>query len=119
MAINEWGQLYVWGSNSSGQCGIENDSVVVYRVPKTVKALATKQIIQIACGQYHSLALTNSGEIYSFGSNLYGQLGLGFECEKVMKPTLVKSLAGIPIAFLGEFKGSERGGSKALKEAKR
>lgn len=100
MAVNEWGQLFVWGSNSSGQCGLENDSSAVYPVPKLVKSLATKQIVQIACGQFHSLALTNSGELYSFGSNLHGQLGLGFETEKVTKPTLVKSLAGVPIALL-------------------
>lgn len=100
MAINEWGQLFVWGSNSSGQCGLENDSSAVYPMPKLVKSLATKQIIQVACGQFHSLALTNSGEIYSFGQNLHGQLGLGFESEKVTKPTLIKSLVGIPIAYL-------------------
>lgn len=100
MAINEWGQLFVWGSNTSGQCGLENNSSAIYQEPKIVKSLATKQIVQIACGQFHSLALTNSGELYSFGSNLHGQLGLGFESEKVVKPTLVKSLAGVPIALL-------------------
>jgi E3 ubiquitin-protein ligase HERC4 len=45
------------------------------------------------------LALTNSGELWAFGSNCYGQLGLGNTCEKVSKPTLVKSLAGIPLGF--------------------
>lgn len=100
MAINEWGQLFAWGSNSSGQCGLENDSSATYTTPKLVKSLATKQVIQIACGQFHSLALTNSGEIYSFGSNLHGQLGLGFDSEKISKPTLLKSLAGVPISFL-------------------
>lgn len=100
MAVNEWGQLFSWGSNTSGQCGLENDSSATYPSPKLVKSLATKQIVQIACGQFHSLALTNSGELYSFGSNLHGQLGLGFESEKVMKPTQVNSLAGVPIALL-------------------
>lgn len=100
MAVNEWGQLFVWGSNSSGQCGLENDSSAIYPAPKLVKSLATKQVVQIACGQFHSLALTNSGELYTFGSNIHGQLGLGFESEKVSKPTLVKSLAGVPIALL-------------------
>jgi E3 ubiquitin-protein ligase HERC4 len=98
--VNEWGQLFSWGSNNFGQCGHENESSSVYPVPKLVKSLATKQIIQISCGQFHSLALTNSGEIYGFGSNIHGQLGLGFESEKVNKPTLIKSLSGIPISFI-------------------
>lgn len=68
--------------------------------PKIVRSLATKHIVQIACGQYHSLALTNSGDLYAWGSNSYGQLGLGTTTEKVSKPTLVKTLQGVPIAFI-------------------
>lgn len=100
-AINEWGQIFVWGSNSSGQCGLDmNNAADFLSTPKIVKSLATKHVVQIACGQYHTLALTNSGELYSWGSNIYGQLGLGYETEKVTTPTLVKSLLGIPIALL-------------------
>lgn len=40
------------------------------------------------------------GELYSWGANGYGQLGLGSVSDKVLTPTLVKSLAGIPIAFI-------------------
>lgn len=57
LAINEWGQLFTWGSNSSGQLG--HDSNDISSAPKLVRYLATKQIVQIASGHYHSLALTN------------------------------------------------------------
>lgn len=60
MAVNEFGQLFSWGSNSVGQLGFKNESASFYPEPKLVKALATKHVIQIACGQYHTLALTNS-----------------------------------------------------------
>jgi len=56
MALDEWGQVYTWGSNSQGQLG--NDTI--NPAPRPVKALATKHIIQIASGQYHCLVLTNS-----------------------------------------------------------
>lgn len=40
------------------------------------------------------------GEVYAWGSNNYGQLGIGHICEKISKPSLVNSIAGIPIAFI-------------------
>lgn len=40
------------------------------------------------------------GDLYAWGANGYGQLGLGTITEKVITPTLIKSLAGIPIAFI-------------------
>jgi E3 ubiquitin-protein ligase HERC4 len=100
IAVNEWGQVFAWGLNSMGQCGLDNDISDYHPVPKLVKSLATKTVVQVACGHFHTLALTNAGEIYAFGANGYGQLGLGFESEKVTKPTLIKSIYGIPIAFI-------------------
>lgn len=40
------------------------------------------------------------GQLFAWGLNSYGQLGIGSTSEKVMRPTEVKSLAGIPIAFI-------------------
>ncbi|XP_058461003.1 probable E3 ubiquitin-protein ligase HERC4 isoform X2 [Malaya genurostris] len=99
LAITNWGQLFTWGSNALGQLGhdLENSS---YATPRMVKAIATKSVIQVAAGQMHSLALTNNGELYAWGANGHGQLGLGTTNEKILVPTLVKSLAGIPIAFI-------------------
>lgn len=57
MAINEWGQLFTWGSNTSGQLGHDSDEIS--STPKLVRSLATKHVVQIASGHYHSLALTN------------------------------------------------------------
>lgn len=59
MAIDEWGQPYSWGSDSMGQLG-SNLGVNFQDKPKIVKSLATKNVIQIACGSYHSVALSNS-----------------------------------------------------------
>ncbi|XP_062580615.1 E3 ubiquitin-protein ligase MYCBP2-like [Saccostrea cucullata] len=33
--------------------------------------------VQIACGQHHTVVLLQNGEVYTFGSNQYGQLGQG------------------------------------------
>lgn len=55
---NEWGEIFAWGSNSKGQLGFDTQGQIV-PIPKMIKTLATKHVIQIACGQNHSLALTN------------------------------------------------------------
>lgn len=65
-----------------------------------VKTLGTRVIVQIACGLKHSIALTNNGELYAWGSNSDGQLGLGSNTKMELKPKLVSSLAAIPIAFI-------------------
>jgi alpha-tubulin suppressor-like RCC1 family protein len=36
-----------------------------------------ENIIEIACGQSHTLLLTEGGQVFSFGRNAYGQLGHG------------------------------------------
>lgn len=35
------------------------------------------KVIKISCGKHHTLALTEHGEIYTWGSNHHGQLGIG------------------------------------------
>lgn len=37
----------------------------------------TAVVKQVACGYAHTLALNASGEVWAFGRNDYGQLGLG------------------------------------------
>lgn len=45
--------------------------------------------------------LNTEGELYAWGSNEFGQLGLGsMGPENISKPTLVKSLTGLPISFI-------------------
>lgn len=34
-------------------------------------------VIQVSCGLHHTVVLLQNGEVYSFGSNIYGQLGVG------------------------------------------
>lgn len=99
VALDEWGQSFSWGSDSMGQLG-SNLGAHAQDKPKFVKVLATKHVIQIACGAYHSIALTNNGDLYSWGANSYGQCGLGTMSNKEMIPQLISSLAGVPIGLV-------------------
>lgn len=99
LAVNEWGQLFSWGSNTEGQLGLNSKNFMECS-PRMVKTLGTSIVIQIACGMKHALALTNNGELYSWGSNSEGQLGLGVDNKYEIKPKLISSLIGIPIVFI-------------------
>uniref|UniRef100_A0A2K5VXD0 HECT and RLD domain containing E3 ubiquitin protein ligase 4 n=1 Tax=Macaca fascicularis TaxID=9541 RepID=A0A2K5VXD0_MACFA len=95
LALNDKGQVYAWGLDSDGQLGLLGSEECI-RVPRNIKSLSDIQIIQVACGYYHSLALSKASEVFCWGQNKYGQLGLGTDCKKQTSPQLIKSLLGIP-----------------------
>ncbi|XP_053438929.1 probable E3 ubiquitin-protein ligase HERC4 isoform X4 [Nycticebus coucang] len=95
LALNDKGQVYAWGLDSDGQLGLLGSEECI-RVPRNIKSLSDIQIVQVACGYYHSLALSKASEVFCWGQNKYGQLGLGLDCKKQTSPQLIKSLVGIP-----------------------
>lgn len=48
-------------------------------------------IVELSCGDEHTAVVTESGRMFTFGSNEWGQLGLGHS-NNVIKPSCVKSL---------------------------
>ncbi|XP_037933955.1 probable E3 ubiquitin-protein ligase HERC4 isoform X2 [Teleopsis dalmanni] len=101
VALSEWGQIFAWGENHCGQLGLSqlDDTIPT---PKIIKLLIPKIIIQIACGNNHTLCLTSCGELYSWGSNAFGQLGVAPSNVKKQSnsPQLVTTIQGIPIAYI-------------------
>ncbi|XP_065335756.1 RCC1 and BTB domain-containing protein 2-like [Cloeon dipterum] len=75
-AITGSGPVFSWGENGFGQLGLGTTEYT--KVPtKILGSLKHKRVVQVACGNYHSLALTSEGEVYAFGRNKEGELGLG------------------------------------------
>ncbi|XP_055912225.1 probable E3 ubiquitin-protein ligase HERC4 isoform X2 [Eupeodes corollae] len=100
LALDEWGHIYSWGLDDYGQLGI-GDSETRQTVPKILKHLVSKHLVQIACGHNHCLALSNSGELFAWGSNMYGQLGFdNSDCKHSSIPKQITALKGIPISFI-------------------
>lgn len=58
---------------SRGQLGHGDIDSVDY--PQEVQILGGVRIVQIACGGWHSCALSDSGDVYIWGWNESGQLG--------------------------------------------
>ncbi|XP_058840925.1 E3 ubiquitin-protein ligase highwire [Topomyia yanbarensis] len=57
--------------------------------PQRVELPAKSPIVQISCGLHHTVVLTLSGEVFTFGSNQYGQLGTG-DLQPISGAHLVK-----------------------------
>ncbi|XP_052029777.1 probable E3 ubiquitin-protein ligase HERC6 isoform X2 [Apodemus sylvaticus] len=97
VAVCHRGRVFTWGAGSEGQLGIGEFKEISF-MPTKIKALAGIKIIQVSCGHYHSLALSEDGHVFSWGSNSQGQLGLGRNSCSQAIPQKVKSLEGIPLA---------------------
>ncbi|XP_021935571.1 X-linked retinitis pigmentosa GTPase regulator-like isoform X2 [Zootermopsis nevadensis] len=70
----EKGRVSVFGNNDYGQLGLGHKNVTVK--PSCVKSLKPEKATHVACGRAHTLLSTDSGEIFSWGSNSDGQLGV-------------------------------------------
>jgi alpha-tubulin suppressor-like RCC1 family protein len=65
--------VYTFGSGGSGQLG--HGDGMSKALPTRIEGL--DNVKSIAAGHDFTLVLLNSGEVYSFGRNVHGQLGLG------------------------------------------
>lgn len=61
---------------------------------KVTSGIGTRKIVSIACGQISSMAVTDNGEIYGWGYNGNGQLGIGTNANQP-NPCRVTNLQGI------------------------
>ena len=82
LAVDTQGTVYAWGDNTYGQLGCSPNALRNSKYPVRVRILdnngnSVTNIISVAAGSNHSLALTNTGEVYAWGRNDDGQLGRG------------------------------------------
>ncbi|KAH7485688.1 putative E3 ubiquitin-protein ligase HERC3 [Phytophthora ramorum] len=71
------GHVFAWGSNSRGQLGFLSPATpsTAVEIPTVVADLRGTYMSSVACGEYHSLALSSDGRVFSWGCNKYGELG--------------------------------------------
>jgi alpha-tubulin suppressor-like RCC1 family protein len=71
-------QIFASGNNENGQLGLDNfdinQSIEFIKINEF--QLTRENIKQVACGFAHTIILTENNNIYGFGSNTSGQLGL-------------------------------------------
>ncbi len=78
LVLTSSGQLYAFGGDSQGELGNGNNEYEGVPTPEQITLPgATGMPVQVAAGEYHSLVLTSSGQLYTFGDDQSGQLGNG------------------------------------------
>jgi len=85
LALKDDGTVWAWGDNSWGQLG-QGTSSGFEPYPIQVKdssgAGYLSEVVAIAAGPFHNLALKSDGTVWAWGENGYGQLGDGTTSEK-------------------------------------
>jgi len=95
LLLTEENELWAWGKNENGQ--LANNTTTPFNRPIRVNGLPSNRIIQMAAGDAHSMVLLDNGEIWAWGDNSFGQLGIG-NAVSAMIPTQVIQENGTPLS---------------------
>ncbi|MBW0477451.1 hypothetical protein O181_017166 [Austropuccinia psidii MF-1] len=94
------GELRVCGFGSGGRLGLSNNHISNGAVVDTQFTFATvksgglsdKKVRSVALGQDHTVVITSDGQVYTFGSNRFGQLGYGPDSPGVSLESMVQDV---------------------------
>jgi alpha-tubulin suppressor-like RCC1 family protein len=94
--------VWAWGDNGYGELGMGGPTSAFTNSP--VQSIGLTQIVAIAAGGSHSVALDQNGNVWTWGDNYSGQLGLGAggPSSYTTVPTLVSNLPNA-IAIAGGY----------------
>lgn len=84
--VKNSGAVYSWGLNDHGQLGQPRNVKIS---PEPALVPGSKNVAAVFAGPQHSVCVTSPGFVIVWGSNVYGELGLGQEDDRVFEPQLV------------------------------
>ncbi|KAE8665853.1 Ran GTPase binding protein, putative isoform 2 [Hibiscus syriacus] len=98
--VTKQGQIFSWGEGTGGRLGhgVEAD---VYQ-PRLIGALSGSSIGLVACGEFHTCAVTHSGDLYTWGDGSYnlGLLGHGTEVSKWIPRKVRGDMQGMQVSHI-------------------
>ncbi|CAM9777990.1 unnamed protein product [Ectocarpus sp. 8 AP-2014] len=86
-------EVLAWGSGGQGQLGI-GTITLESELPKTIPALSAYRVVQVACGEQHSAAVTSYGDLFTWGRGTEGQLG---HASRHLPPELNDAMTGVQL----------------------
>ncbi|KAI5058394.1 hypothetical protein GOP47_0026564 [Adiantum capillus-veneris] len=94
--VTKQGEVFCWGEEAGGRLGHGVDADVPH--PNLIETLSNINVDFIDCGEYHSCAITCSGEIYTWGNGTFGLLGHGSDVSHWMPKRVSGPLEGLHIS---------------------
>lgn len=101
LCVTASGKVFGWGDGAQSQLGRnvisrhKENGLAPRALAFAVLGRGRQQhIVQVACGSFHSFALSESGVVLSWGLGNYGQLGQG-DCENRTSPEIIESISDI------------------------
>ncbi|XP_030216471.1 RCC1-like G exchanging factor-like protein isoform X1 [Gadus morhua] len=97
--------VYSMGNNAYGQCGrsiVEEEDYSGSHIIHKLEGFDSK-VIQVACGQDHSLFLTETGKVYACGWGADGQTGLGHQRVSAAPAEVAGELRGVEVKQISTY----------------
>ena len=97
LALTDEGEVLSFGSGYAGRLGHGDKEDQL--MPKVIEALRGTRVVAIAAGSFHSMVLTDEGEVLSFGLGRVGRLGHG-DGEDQLVPKVIEALRGVRVVAI-------------------
>ncbi|XP_059650863.1 PH, RCC1 and FYVE domains-containing protein 1-like [Cornus florida] len=95
--VTRQGEVFTWGEESGGRLGhgIEKD----FSRPHLIEFLAVTNVDFVACGEYHTCAVSTSGDLYTWGDGTHnaGLLGHGTDVSHWIPKRVSGPIEGLQV----------------------
>lgn len=100
MLVTKQGEIFSWGEESGGRLGHGREADVSH--PQLIEILSGVNVELVACGEYHTCAVTRSGDLYTWGDGTYnsGLLGHGSKVSCWIPRKVSGNLDGIHLSYI-------------------
>ncbi|KAD2393486.1 hypothetical protein E3N88_40463 [Mikania micrantha] len=95
--VTKQGELFTWGEESGGRLGHGTEKH--FGRPRLVEFLAVTNVDYVACGEYHTCAISTSGDLYTWGDGSHnaGLLGHGTDASHWIPKRVSGPLEGLVV----------------------
>lgn len=96
--VTKQGEVFTWGKGSYGLLGYGVEAEAIQ--PRLVESLSDSDIEFVACGEFHTCAVSTSGELYTWGDGAHkaGLLGHGTNISHWIPRRVSGPLEGLQVS---------------------